>query len=129
LSSDLCEALARFRVLVLDDEPDVALAIREIIELRGHMVVTVYDLEAAWRSIVDWTPDVLVADLNISGVPSTRLLQVVRDLFASVRRVLISASPRSDWIALVESGLVQAALAKPFESQELVRAIEEWTHG
>jgi DNA-binding NtrC family response regulator len=118
------QSVVPLRVIVLDDDPDVALTMGEILALRGHEVLLCKDLEAAWRSIETRAPDVLVADFKIGTSNCARLLAAVQAKHAAVRLVLVSGSPQEEWMHLVESGLVQGALIKPFGAEELMTLVE-----
>jgi CheY-like chemotaxis protein len=112
------------RVIVLDDDVEVAEAICDMLGLEGHVGRAVHDLPAAWHALHDGAPDVLVADYHIGVMTSGLLVVAVRCRFPAVRRVLISASPPWEWDHLVADGLVHAALQKPFLPLELIELVE-----
>jgi DNA-binding response OmpR family regulator len=120
------------RIIVLDDDAEVAEAICDLFDLQRHLTHAVHDLASAWRAIRDGPPDVLVADYHIGVMNSGLLLALVRYHFPGVGRVLVSASSVREWGHLVDGGLVHAALMKPFLPLELiaiVEAIAGWVEG
>jgi DNA-binding NtrC family response regulator len=114
----------RLQVLILDDDEEAAWVMREMMVLRHHVARVVHDLVAAWREITTSTPDVLVADYHIGPLKSGALLQTVHDRYPCVRLVLVSGAHRGEWAHLLERGLVDAALNKPFEPLELMQLVE-----
>lgn len=112
------------RIIVLDDDVDVADGICDVLGVNRHVARAVYDLPAAWGALGAAAVDVLVADYHIGVADSGVLLASVRLRLPRVGRVLISASPPGDWRHLVERGVVHAALKKPFVAFELVELVE-----
>jgi DNA-binding NtrC family response regulator len=116
---------ARARVLILDDDEELALCLHDVLELRHHEVRVAHNLDAARSELAARPPDIFVADLFIGTHRTDELLATVHEALPWVRCVLISGSERSAWRHLVERGVVQTALAKPFHSAELVALVED----
>jgi DNA-binding NtrC family response regulator len=121
------EPFKRLRVLILDDDEDVALSIRDVIALRSHSVSVVHDLESAWREISVCAPNVFLTDYRIGVLNSGPLLATLGVSFPGIRLVLVTGSRRKEWSHLVAGGLVHATLTKPFDADELVVVVEaDW---
>jgi DNA-binding NtrC family response regulator len=114
------DSSARARVLILDDDEDFARSLHEVLELHHHEVRVAHDLEAARSELDARPPDVFLVDLFIGTVRSDELLAAVHQTMPWVRCVLISGSDRSAWNHLLERGVVEAALTKPFDTDRLV---------
>ena len=115
---------ARARVLILDDDEELALCLQEMIELRHHDVRVAHDLDTARSELAARIPDVFVVDLFIGTRRSDDLLATVHETLPWVRCVLISGADRSVWNHLVEQGVVETALTKPFGPDELISLVE-----
>ena len=57
------------RILLADDEKDFVETLAERLELRGHTVRVVFDGLAALSAVAEETPDVVVLDLLMPGLP------------------------------------------------------------
>lgn len=55
------------RVLIVDDHAATVLFMRLAFEAAGHVVTTASDVDGAWRSATEQTPDVVLTDLTIGG--------------------------------------------------------------
>ena len=79
-----------YRVLVLDDEPSIREAVREILESQGYEVLTVADgldgLHALSRSL----PDVIISDLNMPRMSGFEFLAIVRKRFPHIATISMS---------------------------------------
>ncbi|HSL10321.1 MAG TPA: response regulator [Actinomycetota bacterium] len=113
------------RVLVIDDDPDLGRVVRRVLELEGYDVVLSDDglrgLAAAQRQ----RPDAIVLDLMM---PVMDGFQVLAELRADPRTrdipvVVLSAVALEDTRERVEAAGASAFLTKPFEPQELSRAL------
>jgi DNA-binding NtrC family response regulator len=118
------EGWRRLHVVILEDDEDLAALMQETMVLRGHTVSLAHELQAAWREIATNTPDVFVADFWIGRETSASLLAAVRVAFVEIRCVLVSASSSHEWAHLLEQGLVQDVLKKPFREIDLVTLVE-----
>jgi DNA-binding NtrC family response regulator len=115
----------RTRVLILDDDEDLALCLHDTLELRHHEVRVATNLDTARSELAAEAPDVFVVDLFIGTRRSDELLAMVRATLPWVRCVLISGSEPRVWNHLVEQGVVETALKKPFGPDELIALVED----
>jgi DNA-binding NtrC family response regulator len=122
--STLHDSWVPARVLILDDDEDLALCLHDMLELRNHEVRVAHNLDSARRELAAKAPDVFVVDLFIGTLRSDELLAAVHVAMPWVRCVLISGSERNAWNHLVEQGVVQTALKKPFGAEELIALVE-----
>ncbi len=113
------------RVLVVDDEPEVADMLRETLEQAGYEVATAESGAVALELLAEARFDAIVSDMRMPDMDGVALWQAVHErLPALSRRMLfvtgdtLSAGLRS---FLAESGC--EALDKPFAPAELLRRI------
>jgi DNA-binding NtrC family response regulator len=114
----------RARVLILDDDQDLALCLHDALELRHHQVRVAHDLDTARSELDAQPPDVFLVDLFIGARRSDTFIATVNRTLPWVRCILISGSEPSAWRHLVEQGMVEAALKKPFTTDELLALVE-----
>jgi PAS domain S-box-containing protein len=81
---------SRKRVLVVDDQPDIADSIAMLVEHAGHDSAAVYDGQAALDAARERTPDVMFVDVGMPGMTGYELAGHVRS-DASLSRVLLVA--------------------------------------
>ena len=119
----------RTRVLVVEDEQDIAGLIKHALEREGAMEVeTAGSGDSALKAVTDDVPDLIVLDLNLpvlSGVEVCRILRG-RPETAKVPIIMLTArSTESDRITALDVG-ADDYITKPFSLRELaarVRAV------
>jgi two-component system response regulator MprA len=107
------------RVLVVEDDEDIAQALQRSLRLEGYEVRLAGDGEAALRTAITFQPDLVVLDL---GLPKLDGIEVARRLRARDDVPILVLTARDAVDARVE-GLDSGAddyLVKPFERQELL---------
>jgi len=108
-------------VLVVERELAVAAAVAATLRRRGHAVSAVTRAEEALRLPV---PDVIVAALELDGLDGLELLELLRRDGHAVRTVLMTSLPSlRDCRRALRLGAAEF-LAKPFDADELVPAVE-----
>jgi two-component system nitrogen regulation response regulator NtrX len=112
-------------VLILDDDMDVAFAMQDVLEPRQHEVRVVHNLDTAWNALAARAPDVFLVDLCIGDKRSDQLITAVHETLPQVRCVLVSGSDRAAWAHLLERGMVESVLAKPFCMADLIAMVED----
>ena len=107
------------RVLVVEDDEDIALALQRSLRMEGYEVRIAADGEAALDSAGAFHPDLVVLDL---GLPKLDGIEVARRLRADGDVPILMLTARDALESRVE-GLDSGAddyLVKPFERQELL---------
>jgi len=115
------------RVLIVEDEADLAWLERFYLEAAGYEVRIAHEGSAALEAIEDAVPDVLVLDVMVPNMDGWTILAEARELPGTerMRVVLVSAMSSSRVEAQVEAFGVREVLMKPFDMSDLVRAVEE----
>jgi DNA-binding NtrC family response regulator len=68
----------RYRVLIVDDEPDSRDALAELTQRWGYDVQTASDGAEALRRAIEWHPDVILTDLVMPNMDGLWLLRALR---------------------------------------------------
>jgi DNA-binding response OmpR family regulator len=111
------------RVLVIEDEPSIAEAIRQGLEEEGFVVQTALDGKEGLRRIQDGVYGLVVLDVLLPGMDGWQICRRVRDDGNTVPILMLTAcgSP-SDRVRGLDTG-ADDFLSKPFHFAELVARI------
>jgi DNA-binding response OmpR family regulator len=122
-------ATAPTRILVVEDEVDIAQLIKHTFERKGEARVDLVTTgDAALRSIGDAPPDLLILDLNLPALDGTEVCRILRARPATAALPIIMLTARtgeSDRVAGLDLG-ADDYVTKPFSLRELaarVRAV------
>lgn len=112
------------RVLVVDDEPDIALICRLSLTLAGYEVDEVDTGEGAIEYLAANTPDVVLLDLRLPDLTGWEVMDRLRKQgrMDALRVILFSAHASAEESALA-AGCV-SFVAKPFTPHALVASVE-----
>jgi CheY-like chemotaxis protein len=119
------------RILVIDDDADLGRVVRRVLELEGYDVVLSDDglrgLAAAQRQ----RPDAIVLDLMMPVMDGYQVLEQLRNdpRTRDVPVVVLSAVALDETRERVEAGGASAFLTKPFEPDQLSRALSSLISG
>lgn len=116
------------KVLIADDEQ----ILRDLFSLKmkeaGYEVATAVDGEAAFDTIIKSKGefDLLITDCNFKkkdGIDGRELSRRVRRLFPSIRIIMVSGGGINSFLPLLNAGIIDAFLGKPFTSNDLKSAV------
>jgi DNA-binding response OmpR family regulator len=113
-----------FRILVIDDAPDLALTLRVLLERAGHEVVTAADGRHGLRSFYEMRPDLVLLDIGMPGLDGWETLDRLRDLSDVPVLVVSGMSPTPEDLARLRPGR-DGFYAKPVYGPELVGRVSE----
>jgi DNA-binding NarL/FixJ family response regulator len=114
------------RLLLIDDDPNLILLVKDYLEFRGYEVVTAENGQEALDVLDKDTPDMIICDVMMPQMDGYSLVEHVRK------------NPRTSWIPVLflsakgqsqdrVKGLNTGAdvyMVKPFEPEELVAQVE-----
>ncbi|HJT80966.1 MAG TPA: response regulator transcription factor [Chthoniobacterales bacterium] len=112
------------RILVIEDEPELARHVTRALGRQGHAVTTQHNGAIALPAALAESPDLIVLDLNLPGLDGLSLLKQLRAAKSPARVLILTA--RGDVEHRVK-GLKAGAddyLGKPFSMDELIARIE-----
>ena len=121
--------MAATRILVVEDEPDIAGLIKHTLERDGAASVSIAATgDDALKSVTAELPDLLILDLNLPGVSGTEVCRILRARPATMGLPIIMLTARTgetDRVAGLDLG-ADDYVTKPFSLRELaarVRAV------
>ena len=106
-------------VLVVDDEPQIARALRINLGARGYDVVTAADGAAALRAASEVHPDVVVLDLGLPDMDGTDVITGIRGWSSMPILVLSARVDSTDKVTALDAG-ADDYVTKPFGMDEFL---------
>lgn len=112
------------RILIVEDNPDLAFGLRNNLEIEGYEIQTAEDglhgLHAARR----WRPDLVILDLMMPGMDGYRVLRTLRDEGYTTPVLILSAKgEEADKVRGFRMG-ADDFVTKPFSLLELLARVE-----
>lgn len=116
--------MAGERVLVVDDERDVASVISAVLEEAGYDVRTAHDGDDALEAIRRWQPDVVTLDLLMPVRDGFSVLRELRTAPAAMPPVIVCTAIGGEISESYAASLGAAGfIAKPFGLDEVTAAV------
>lgn len=113
-----------YRVLVVDDDPDVALYTRTVLERRGGFVVqAIEDPRSARRVVGEFHPDVVVTDIEMPGMTGLELLAILRADQPDLPVIVMTAHVSVDYAVSALRSQADEFLTKPINSTQLISVV------
>jgi two-component system response regulator VanR len=116
------------RILILEDEPDLADLYRLTLEGEGHEVVGIFEdprepVRRASEHPGAPRPDLIIVDERLAGLSGTEHIPLLRAAFPGARVLVATADPAAGKRALLDGA--DGVKQKPFHIQELVGVVQD----
>jgi DNA-binding response OmpR family regulator len=109
------------RVLIVEDDPDLLLGLKDNLEAEGFDVLTATDGEAGLQGAIRARPDAIVLDISLPRLNGFELCRSLRERGLRTPILMLTArSQESDKILGLELG-ADDYVTKPFSINELAR--------
>jgi CheY-like chemotaxis protein len=125
-------------IVIIDDEPDVRDAVERVLTRAGYSVRTAGSATEAMAELERDPADVVITDIIMPKINGVQAIESIRKAFPAVRIVAISgggnfgaaayqptAITTTAYLASATMAGAHLVLTKPFESAELIRAVEQ----
>jgi LmbE family N-acetylglucosaminyl deacetylase/CheY-like chemotaxis protein len=114
-----------YRVLVVDDDPDVALYTSTVLERRGGCEVRAITNPTLARAAVDeFRPDVVVTDIEMPGMTGLQLIGQLRADQPDLPIIVMTAHVSVDYAVGALRSQADEFLVKPIASTELISIVQ-----
>ena len=121
----------RTRILVVDDEPSIRALLTVLLRKHGHEVDAVGDGRAAVEKVTTRRYGVILLDVRMPDMSGLEVFLRLKGIAESItsRVVFMTGDVMADETGALLEKTGAPAIAKPFESQELLLAIEKIVKG
>lgn len=120
-------------VLAIDDHPEVLTEIARILHRVGYGCQRASDMESAGRAVEEATPDLIIADVSLSGHSGVAFCDELKRRYdlEEVPVMFLSAMQTPDIIRRADAQGGTYYLRKPFDAPVFVELVEKTrrTHG
>lgn len=111
------------RILIVDDEPSIVMAIRDELLFEGLEVDSAVDGPSGLETALRWRPDVLLLDLMLPGMNGFDICRKLRPEIPQLWIILLTARGQEvDRVSGFEAG-ADDYVVKPFSLRELVARV------
>jgi DNA-binding response OmpR family regulator len=113
------------RILVVDDDPDIRIMIKIMLEFKGYSVVAIERGDASEEMMMTGEFGLVIMDMLLSGMNGVDICAHIKQnqAIAHIPIVMISAHPNARATCL-EAG-ADEFIAKPFDMQEILLSIKK----
>ena len=113
-----------YRVVIVEDDPDVAEYTRTVLEKRGGFEVrAIADPSQAQALVVEFEPDVVVTDIEMPGMTGLALMQQIRAVQPDLPIIVMTAHISVDYAVAALRAQADEFLTKPVGAVELVNVV------
>jgi DNA-binding response OmpR family regulator len=113
----------RLRILVVDDDEDIRILLRELLQRAGYDVDEVEDGRAALRQLYATPPALVILDVTMPGMDGYQTLERIRDLSDVPVLMLTARTQELEKVRGLSAG-ADDYVAKPFGRQELLARVQ-----
>lgn len=115
------------KVLIVDDEPNIVVVIKFLMEKEGYSVRAAYNGVEAMQVLENWQPNVVLLDVMMPEMDGFELARAIRSKteLDPIRIIFLTAKGASqDKVQGYLSG-GEIYLTKPFDNEELIQVVSE----
>ncbi|MBF2076422.1 MAG: response regulator [Synechococcales cyanobacterium C42_A2020_086] len=121
--------MSRTKILVVEDEPVIALDIEECLMRLGYEVVAIVDCsDAALTAVTDFLPDLVLMDIHLQG--DSNGIETAQQIWHRYHLPVVFLTAHADGATLELAKATQpfGYIVKPFETRDLTVTIEIALH-
>ena len=121
------ESESAHRALIVDDDPDFCVLLREMLKWRGFEAQIAYSAADAWHSLSEIDPDIMLIDIAMPDVDGLELVRELRsdEKFAKTPIIMVTARAIREMLEASEEAGADFFLTKPVSLFELTSTIDK----
>ena len=126
------------RILIVDDEEDVRIALKQVLERAGYEVSVAASGNEGLELMNQEGADLVITDVIMPGIDGIATAKEIREKYRDTRIIVISGGGRTapepyepdaistrSYLASASSAGADQTLAKPFDREELLRVVQD----
>jgi diguanylate cyclase (GGDEF)-like protein len=113
------------RVMVVDDDPQILTFIQNLLAAWGIKLTTLEDPQRFWDTLTEFSPDLLILDVEMPALKGIELCQVVRNdpLWSELPVLFLTAHVEADTVDQIFAAGADDCVSKPIVGPKLVTRI------
>lgn len=115
-------ATEKAKILVVDDEPQIARVLKTTLAARGYSIRTASDGDDALQAMKSWTPDLVITDLRMPNMDGVELCRNLRSKSGIPIIVLSVRNEDTTKVEALDAG-ADDYVTKPFSVNELLARV------
>lgn len=118
-------AFASCRVLIIDDNRDIANCVAALLRTVGHIVLPAYDGLTALALVAEFKPNVAILDLNMPGMDGFEIAKRLRAIaeLSPLKIIALTGRDEPESIRATADAGFDAHLIKPTNGEDLLNAV------
>ncbi|MCU1558738.1 MAG: response regulator [Microbacteriaceae bacterium] len=112
-----------YRVIVVEDDADVAFYTKTVLEKRGCVVHALSDPTLAIAAVASFEPDVVITDIEMPGITGLDLIDQIRAQRPGTPVVVMTAHVSIDYAVAALRSQADEFLTKPVASSDLISVV------
>jgi len=121
--------LAKPKILIVDDDPDILLFLRIDLEAEGYATVLASDGDTALKRVEEEHPDLVLLDVMMPVLDGWAALEAIGSLSGAPKVIVLSAKSSERDFARARDLGAHRYVTKPFEIKDLMAAIRSTLNG
>jgi len=115
-------------ILVVDDDPTILATVSEVLDMEGFAVMTATNGAEALVAVDQTVPSLVLLDMRMPVLDGWGFMRAIRERGLTLTVIVMTAAADARrWGREIGA---DGVLAKPFDIDELVRAVQQWRpHG
>lgn len=120
--------MAKNKILVIDDEPEVVELLKKRLERIGYQVITATDGMGGFKKACEQKPDLILLDIIMPEVDGLAVLRRLRaeEATCEIPVIMVTAKGRTDSIFEAQRYRATDYIIKPFQWSELLKLIKRY---
>lgn len=116
--------MAGQKILIVDDEPDIAEVLGDRLEAEGYAVRIVHRAKACYAAVVEDPPDLILMDIQMPEISGMEALVEMKTHHPKIPILMVSASTTQ---TVAQEAIKKGAmgfLLKPYEPADLMQKVK-----
>ena len=115
------------RILLVDDEPDLAQMVSVRLKAAGYEVSTAYDGQEALEKVKESRPDLMILDLMLPKLDGCKVCRLLKfdERTRGIPILIFTARAQVEDVTLATECGADSYLTKPFEAKVLLAKLQE----